>query len=560
MNKRAIALLTSFLMVASAATPAFADTYDTTEQTSVVQDSGTEAPAEETPTEEAAEEAPAEEAPDEGDTTEPSEEAPEDAPSEDVSEGDEGQSDEDVQPEVNEDGTPVEDTSDEEKPAEEAPAEEAPAEETVPDEEKPTEDTEDEISDRPTEDTVTEETTEDAATEDDLLLTDEAVFGKDSDWMSVSGNVLTIKGEIKDIGSSGLAAYLSTYGIVDNITTIKTVSGAKAPVNSYGLFKQFPNLTTADLTDLDLSQATSMTSFFYDCPKLKTVTFSQSTVNANKVKTMTTMFRNCPSLTTLNNFQSVQVNSIVDMEYMFAGCTSLTYIRTPFTSNSNAVNISSMFSGCSALTGIYMCVNLSNSSTTWTNAFSGCDKLTYINNWIGSPTIPTSAALPNSTDRRWYSYADDKYTVVSGTGDTASFKMTTPSTNSLWYRRSWYVFNSSSGLFTIQGAVPVDGDHSVAVLAGVSVASVKRINYTNGASVTGNARDMFENLTNLTQVDLDNFDVSGATTMAWWFSGCSSLQTVNCENWNCTKVTSMYAMFFNCKKLTSVPDIASWST
>ena len=64
--------------------------------------------------------------------------------------------------------------------------------------------------------------------------------------------------------------------------------------------------------------------------------------------------------------------------------------------------------------------------------------------------------------------------------------------------------------------------------------------------------EMFENCTNLTHLDLSNFDTSKVTGMYSMFTSCSQLTTLNLSGFDTSKVTNMYAMFDNCQKLTTL--------
>ena len=69
----------------------------------------------------------------------------------------------------------------------------------------------------------------------------------------------------------------------------------------------------------------------------------------------------------------------------------------------------------------------------------------------------------------------------------------------------------------------------------------------------------FSNCTNLTSLDVSNWDIGNVTVMNYMFTGCTNLASLDVSNWDTSKVTNMYAAFQNCNKLTSL-DVSNWDT
>ncbi len=71
---------------------------------------------------------------------------------------------------------------------------------------------------------------------------------------------------------------------------------------------------------------------------------------------------------------------------------------------------------------------------------------------------------------------------------------------------------------------------------------------------------MFLNCSNLTSLNLANFNTSNVISCYGLFSGCSSLISVTFgENWNLSKVASLYGTFRDCSSLRSL-DLSTWKT
>lgn len=74
-----------------------------------------------------------------------------------------------------------------------------------------------------------------------------------------------------------------------------------------------------------------------------------------------------------------------------------------------------------------------------------------------------------------------------------------------------------------------------------------------------NTRYMFQACSNLTNLDLSNFDTSKVTRMDWMFSNCLSLTTLDLSSFDTSNVTSMKTMFCYCLSLTTL-DLHSFDT
>ena len=61
-----------------------------------------------------------------------------------------------------------------------------------------------------------------------------------------------------------------------------------------------------------------------------------------------------------------------------------------------------------------------------------------------------------------------------------------------------------------------------------------------------NMGSLFQYLYNLTSLDVSNFDTSKVTDMSGMFNNCSGLTTLDVSNWDTSNVTTMSAMFASC--------------
>ena len=79
-----------------------------------------------------------------------------------------------------------------------------------------------------------------------------------------------------------------------------------------------------------------------------------------------------------------------------------------------------------------------------------------------------------------------------------------------------------------------------------------------GNNIT-NIGSLFNNVSNVTEIDVSGFNTSNVTNMGSLFSGCSKLVNADLSNFNTEKVTSFSYMFSGCQKLTSV-NLSSFDT
>ena len=70
--------------------------------------------------------------------------------------------------------------------------------------------------------------------------------------------------------------------------------------------------------------------------------------------------------------------------------------------------------------------------------------------------------------------------------------------------------------------------------------------------------DLFRGCSNITEIDLSNFDTSKVTDIKGMFYNCSSLTSLNLSNINTSKVTNMDDLFAYCSSLTSLKFIYFW--
>ena len=83
--------------------------------------------------------------------------------------------------------------------------------------------------------------------------------------------------------------------------------------------------------------------------------------------------------------------------------------------------------------------------------------------------------------------------------------------------------------------------------------SLTSLNFSNfNTPIVTRMNGMFHNCLSLISLNLLNFDSSQVTKMNHMFHNCPSLISLNLSNFDTSQVTSMYYMFYNCSSLTSL--------
>ena len=208
--------------------------------------------------------------------------------------------------------------------------------------------------------------------------------------------------------------------------------------------------------------------------------------------------------------------------YWFDGCNLMTQCDMSKLETSDLTDASHMFYRCDSLTTIgdlsgWDVSNLTNASY----MFRDCRSLTTIGNLPGWDTS-------SLTDASYMFYGCSKLTSV---GDLSGWD-----TSNL---------TNASGMFGNNSSLTTLGD-----LSGWNTSNITNASY------------MFYSCSNLTTIgDLSGWNVSKVIDMRNMFCSCSKLTTLgDLSGWNVSKVTNTGSMFNDCKSLTSVGDLSGWNT
>lgn len=165
----------------------------------------------------------------------------------------------------------------------------------------------------------------------------------------------------------------------------------KAPSQSQYLFAGCLNTTLASFIPdssggpyCDMSDVSSASYMFYNCPNLETLDFTGSNFGANgRAQETIGMFEGCPNLSTIVFDDTFDFSRVIMCGNMFSGCTSLTKLDIKsFKLPNHIYNMDGMFDGCTNLEEITAWLGTDWNTTTVdssANMFRGCTKLPNFN-------------------------------------------------------------------------------------------------------------------------------------------------------------------------------------
>ena len=193
-------------------------------------------------------------------------------------------------------------------------------------------------------------------------------------WMiDASGCLVIAPLEGGQSGELGEWSYRYTpwYDYRNSITSAK-IEGRIAVSTARSMFLDCRSLESLDLSGLDTSSATGMSSMFSGCSSLESLDLSG--FDTSNVIGMRDMFRYCKSLTSLDP-SGFDTSSVVGMSGMFRGCSSLESLDLSGLDTSSATYMSYMFRGCSSLESLDPSGFDTSSVVGMRGMFDGCSSL-----------------------------------------------------------------------------------------------------------------------------------------------------------------------------------------
>ncbi|WEV64076.1 BspA family leucine-rich repeat surface protein [Bifidobacterium sp. ESL0732] len=301
-----------------------------------------------------------------------------------------------------------------------------------------------------------------------------------------------------------------------NITSVYVNSGVKLSSGSSGLylFGNIPNLTTVDVTHLDVTDAQNFCNMFWNDPNLIKID-GLNTWNMSNATNISFMFRDCTSLSALN-LTSWDTSNVTYINYIFDGCTNLKTIGNPG-------------------------LDVPETTDPQTNMYTGsglvCSKAGR-HHWSKNGNTLNWQETPNEA------LTECTLTLTSGIAPKNSG--TDTNTGVPWTSDNVITATVNSGVKLAPGQ---SGTYLFGNLPALTTADVSHLDVTD----TDNVSNMFWKDPNLIRIDgLENWDTRNIINISYMFWDSSNLPTLNLTNWNTSRVIYIDHIFDGCTKLKTI--------
>ena len=341
-----------------------------------------------------------------------------------------------------------------------------------------------------------------------------------------------------------------------------------------------------DLSNLDMSNVNTMANMFYGCLSLNKL-IGEDKWNTSNVTTMYNMFYNCNALSTIDVFDW-DVSKVTDMNSMFAGCYYLGYLRAGDWDTSQVTTMDSMFNACGALTDpqaenwdtsnvtamSYMfaycyalqVLDLSKWNTSKVtgmygmfNWCTGLQKLDISNfelvhedgtaaeiwGMLEGCTSLRTLRLDNCSNATISKIINESNIDTSAIGGARAIYCKRENAEGLTAPDNWvfsFVGEEGGGSEIIPSYIPGEFRNNT------EITEIKTMVDTSH----DNLDSMLAGCTSLVSVNTEDWDVSNVNNMYYMFGECRSLTSLNMSNWNTNNVTNMGEMFIRCSSLESL--------
>ena len=199
----------------------------------------------------------------------------------------------------------------------------------------------------------------------DLVYSDQATY-------STAGYTSLGEQTNMDPGSPSNWVFNSHRSAIVTISKDESVVGKIAGLTSMSyMFNSCTNLTSLDLSGLDTSVVTDMSSMFSRCG---IIGIDLSGLDTSAVTDMSSMFNACESLASLD-LSGFDTSAATNMISMFNNCKNLTSLDLSGFDTSAVTHVTGMFSACENLTSLDLSGFDTSAAINTTSMFSGCHAL-----------------------------------------------------------------------------------------------------------------------------------------------------------------------------------------
>lgn len=314
---------------------------------------------------------------------------------------------------------------------------------------------------------------------------------------------------LKTITSAGITIDTISFGqyTIPSNTTTYDVSGDGSNTIQAFVDGTVLKVTNTKATPVKFASDNSL-SFGQNSTFSSIKTIKYESVDTSEMTSLNGAFRDLTSLQTIIGLENINTSNVVDMAYMFRGCSALTSVDASTFDTSKVTTMEAMFSRCVKLAN----VDVSNFDTTNVKnmycMFYMCQNVPYLN--------VSSFNTSNVTDMHGLFEDCEKLTNVDVSGfDTHNVK-------------------DMSGMFS-----------RCYKLTSIDVSGFDTSNVTD-------FHCMFGDCYIISELDVSNFNTKKAVCTYGMFIRCKALPTLDVSSFDMSSVTDSHAMFFECNLLTSI--------
>ena len=410
-------------------------------------------------------------------------------------------------------------------------------------------------------------------------------FGEGCEWMLDASGALTVRAT--DGVSGTLPAGTWPWAdAIDQMTSAVFEPGVKAGSSLSDLFNGAVNLTSADLSKLDSSGATTMDCMFKGCSSLVDVNLKG--FDSSNVTSMAELFSGCSSLEKVD-LSSIDNLSVTDpysgLNDMFKDCTKLSSITLGqrFSHGGGQENShTTIFPNLPADQGFTNLWRSSWNNRLYTRSNTG-------NGYEGIPDRIAATYTAEKLDDGWCLFRADydkdpavsncMWKVDNGTLRIKPYKESDDADLGFYLRsRPWAAYNDQITAVSIEGECKFSDSINnafggmpalkTADLRGLSLRWPKDMGFlfsrcpqlesvtfnSNCKSSVRSYESMFRDCTSLKSVDMSGVDCGGwaVESLKYMFGGCTSLEKVDVSGMATGQFTRMEGMFNGCTALRSI--------
>ncbi len=367
--------------------------------------------------------------------------------------------------------------------------------------------------------------------------------------------------------------WFSSMSNLHSITGLNYLNTSEVTSMAY-MFSNCTKLTSLGVSHFNTAKVTDMQYMFYGCQALKSLDVSH--FNTAQVTDMQYMFYGCQALKSLD-LRSFNTAKVTGMGYMLCSLTALTVLDLSSFNTAKVTNMSHLFSSDYDLETIYVGSGWSTAAVTESKDMfnlcimlvggQGTEQVSYKTDATyahidGGPSNPGYFTDINGP-RPYACYTSSNKTLTFYYDNQRSSRTgTTYDLNRVTEMPGWYDDGTNASTTKVVFKSSFANAHPKTTFMWFynmeNLQSITGLSYLNTRKVSSMAY-MFSNCTKLTSLDVSHFNTSLVNDMDSLFANCTSLTTLDLSSWETSHVYRFSSMFSSCKGLTSL-DLSSFNT